>query len=506
MKKSVKILLAVLLVLVLGLGSIIAVPYFFYGIDIFDRSGWATSETGEIQYWDYYGDPLVQWQQIEGNWYYFDAESGNLVTGWLELEGQRYYLASDGIRQTGWLELEDGTYYLDPADAAMETGWQEIEDGTYYLDGDGRLVLGWADIDDGRYYLTGSGELITGWLSQEEGIYYLEEGIMATGWTETIDGLSYLGQDGLLCSGWTDTPEGRFFLSENGHISTGWTDTPEGRCYFDEDGFLATGWTETPEGTLYLDENGQCVTGWLDTDEGRYYLNESSMVTTGWLELDGIRYYLREDGIMAVGKVIIDEKAHYFTSTGAYVVLVNKWNAVPGDYELNLVSYNGWNVDSACYDALVSMLSDLSTVGSYKITSAYRSEATQQSLWYRRLNSYIEAGYSAETARAMVAQSVALPGTSEHHLGLAVDISAGTAVHTWLAENSWKYGFILRYPEGKTDITGIIHEPWHYRYVGEELAKELFDLGLCLEEYMDTLTEQAGYGAGTASNPNRVSE
>ena len=81
-------------------------------------------------------------------------------------------------------------------------------------------------------------------------------------------------------------------------------------------------------------------------------------------------------------------------------------------------------------------------------------------------------------------------GRSEHQLGLAVDIngdelhSSNDEVYSWLAENAYKYGFILRYPEGKSDITGIEYEPWHYRYVGKEAAAEIFSRSICLEEYL----------------------
>ena len=88
---------------------------------------------------------------------------------------------------------------------------------------------------------------------------------------------------------------------------------------------------------------------------------------------------------------------------------------------------------------------------------------------------------------------VALPGTSEHQLGLAVDINADTSkcsrddVYNWLLENSYKYGFIQRYPSGKTSITRVANEPWHYRYVGKEAAEEIHQSGLCLEEYVENL-------------------
>lgn len=88
---------------------------------------------------------------------------------------------------------------------------------------------------------------------------------------------------------------------------------------------------------------------------------------------------------------------------------------------------------------------------------------------------------------------VALPGTSEHQLGISVDINADTSkcsrddVYNWLLENSYKYGFIQRYPSGKISITGVANEPWHYRYVGKEAAETIYQSGMCLEEYIDTL-------------------
>jgi D-alanyl-D-alanine carboxypeptidase len=92
----------------------------------------------------------------------------------------------------------------------------------------------------------------------------------------------------------------------------------------------------------------------------------------------------------------------------------------------------------------------------------------------------------------------ARPGTSEHQLGLAVDFvdtrywtldekQAELPAQKWLMEHCWEYGFILRYPSEKSEITGIIYEPWHYRYVGREIALEIRDAGLTLEEYLETL-------------------
>ena len=100
-----------------------------------------------------------------------------------------------------------------------------------------------------------------------------------------------------------------------------------------------------------------------------------------------------------------------------------------------------------------------------------------------------------EQAEAETAKSVAVPGTSEHQLGLALDIvdksyqmleedQQDTPAQQWLMANCWRYGFILRFPKDKEAVTGITYEPWHYRYVGEEVAKTITEGGLCLEEYL----------------------
>lgn len=483
MNKQTKIIILVTLAVALLAGSTLAVLHWGLGIRLFDRSGWVTTEAGDTQYLDKHGDPLTDWQLIDGNWYYLDPNTGFLTTGWLELNEHRYYLDPvTGIRQGGWLTLTDGTYYFSPTSGIAAIGWLHTDSGTYYMDASGRMVTGWADIGADRYYLSDNGILATGWLMLEDNRYYLDE------------------YTGAMYTGWLETPEGKLYLDETtGILVTGWLETDRGRLYMDENGYMATGWTDTPDGTYYLSAEGYPVSGWLDWEDERYYLDENGRMYQGWLDWEDDRYYFREDGTMAVGKVMIDETARYFTSTGAYVVLVNRWNPVPDDYTTDLVYFGEWRVDADCYGDLVQMLKDCPY--NYDITSAYRSEATQQYIWDKRMRNYQASGYSYDQALAMVEAYVAIPGTSEHHLGLAIDISGSDAVCGWLEEHCWEYGFLLRYPEGKEEITGIYYERWHFRYVGAELAAELHELGLTLEEYMDMLTEREGSDAGTASNP-----
>jgi D-alanyl-D-alanine carboxypeptidase len=162
---------------------------------------------------------------------------------------------------------------------------------------------------------------------------------------------------------------------------------------------------------------------------------------------------------------------------------------------------NGKEVDVRIYDALVAMLNDCKSAGLDPIVcSAYRSIDTQRELFDNKVSRLMADGMSYGEAYQAASTEVAVPGTSEHSLGLAVDIcalsyqlldaaQAETAEQKWLMAHSWEYGFILRYPDEKTDVTGIIYEPWHYRYVGTELAKTLYESGLTLEEYLQNLTQ-----------------
>ena len=130
------------------------------------------------------------------------------------------------------------------------------------------------------------------------------------------------------------------------------------------------------------------------------------------------------------------------------------------------------------------------------ICSAYRTQEFQQELFDNKVVRVMQERYcSLEEATALAAEEVAYPGTSEHQLGLAADIidetypyltewQETTGTQKWLKEHAADYGFILRYPPESSDITGIIYEPWHYRYVGEKFAHEITSRGLTLEEYV----------------------
>lgn len=179
------------------------------------------------------------------------------------------------------------------------------------------------------------------------------------------------------------------------------------------------------------------------------------------------------------------------------LILVNKTHPIPDDYEVELKSIgSGHQIDARAYDDFRAMIQASKADGVYiYVTSSYRDRDKQISLYEKKTDSYLRQGYSLEDAKEKAGQVVAVPGTSEHHLGLALDMVSSeyrkldekqenTRGFQWLKAHSWEYGFILRYPNGSTDITGIIYEPWHFRYVGKEAAKEIYEQGVTLEEYL----------------------
>lgn len=179
------------------------------------------------------------------------------------------------------------------------------------------------------------------------------------------------------------------------------------------------------------------------------------------------------------------------------LILVNAQHALPDDFSVELADVgSGHSVDARIASALQVMLDDCRAAGLEPlICSSYRTQQIQQSLFDDKVQRLNAEGYAPDAAQAKAGTVVAVPGTSEHQTGLAVDlVDAGnqnldetqeqTPVQQWLLAHSWEYGFVLRYPNDKSSVTGIIYEPWHYRYVGKDAARDMHEGGLCLEEYL----------------------
>lgn len=187
------------------------------------------------------------------------------------------------------------------------------------------------------------------------------------------------------------------------------------------------------------------------------------------------------------------------------LLLVNGNNPLPEDYDYEgnltiidqkyLCGYRN-QMDKDAYIFAKAMLDAAwkDNVELY-ILSPYRSFSTQSALFENEVKTHLNGSTTREQAEIKASAEVARPGTSEHHTGLAVDFNSvethfeDTEAFLWLKEHGEEYGFIMRYAEDKQDLTGVIYEPWHWRFVGIKHAKEINRLGMCLEEYIEYLKQ-----------------
>ncbi len=196
--------------------------------------------------------------------------------------------------------------------------------------------------------------------------------------------------------------------------------------------------------------------------------------------------------------------AQYIQPAGAEwnLILVNDYNKAP-DWcfdKTYLVKHGTGEFDERAVGALSEMIAAAKKAGITDLVdlSTYRTFQTQEKNFNKQVDKYKKQGYSQEEAERIANTIVKRPGYSEHHTGLAADMGGSgdytitmsfesTPAFDWLIEHCAEYGFILRFPKDKEEITGVTYEPWHYRYVGKEHAKIIMDRGLCLEEYLQEI-------------------
>lgn len=218
---------------------------------------------------------------------------------------------------------------------------------------------------------------------------------------------------------------------------------------------------------------------------------------------EGIMVSVKEDEIRITEEVVVQEESEDDTADEKEkILLVNKNNPLPEDYSVELITMPD-RVNRAAKEAY-EPLCDMLTAGrkeglSFEICSSYRDVERQKELFEEDVAVLMQSGYSYTEAYEEVAKETMPPGCSEHSTGLAFDIVAlnyqildekqeKTAENIWLQEHCAEYGFILRYPKGKEDITSISYESWHFRYVGKEAAEYIMENGITLEEYLDVHT------------------
>ena len=204
-----------------------------------------------------------------------------------------------------------------------------------------------------------------------------------------------------------------------------------------------------------------------------------------------------EDPVVTQQRQQAEEAQRIYDASGGLTVLVNPTHPLDSNYSFEHKTLNaGYDIDNRMYDDLISLSDAINAAGyEYNILGAYRDRETQENLLNTQIENLVnDEGLSEDEARTKALLNIDEPGYSEHETGLAIDI-AGADVTTrndfddtapatqWLIANSYKYGFILRFPQDKTGVTGVNYKPWHFRYVGKEAATFLHDNNLSLEEF-----------------------
>lgn len=267
------------------------------------------------------GTVSTGWQQDGSTWYYIGADA-EYLTGWQKIGDKTYFFKDDGAMATGWKVEGSKRYYLDAKNGDMKTGWQKIDGKLYCFDSKGALTsgkTGWVQVEHVWYYATStSGDYKTGWLKSGGKWYYLkEDGAMATGFIQVNNVWYYLNGSGAMKTGWQKISGVWYHFKGSGAMSIGWLKTGGKWYYLKENGAMATGFIQVNNVWYYLNGSGAMKTGWQKISGYWYYFKGSGAMTTGWQKVKGKWYYLQDNGAMVTGNHTIDGVEYRFASSGA---------------------------------------------------------------------------------------------------------------------------------------------------------------------------------------------
>lgn len=434
------------------------------------EEGWYTDESGYIYYYNADGTYLTGtkeidgqkyifslngtlktgWRTIDGIRYYFDPVTGEAQYGWVEYEGNKFYVSQDVGKRTGYFSDSDGSsyvfdengvmysgnifLYVDSAiyyagengkllneptlidgipyvfasDGRLKTGWRTYEGKRYYYDPEtGECVLGLLEYCGNYFYITAEDGKCTGVVSLD-GIDYLfdeDTGCLQTGWQTFNDTVHYYYSDGTAAVGFT-TISGKYYLfSDSGVMQTGWQTVDGATYYFDVSGEALRGWQTIGSSKYYFGSDYEMRTG-LQTIAGKiYFFNSSGKMQTGWQTVSGSKYYFGSDGAALTGLQTISGSKYYFSSSGQ---MQTGWQTIDGNrYYFNTstgimavnTTIDGYEIGS---DGIASSLSAIQ-IRANEILASIGTSATNIYNYVRSNNKY---KYIEETKTLVEIESI----------------------------------------------------------------------------------------------------
>ena len=371
---------------------------------------------------------------------------------------------------------------------------------------DARMILrAAAKIDE--YYEFADGSTPSGFAYNGDGklVLFAEDGSLFSGLYETSDSRRYFGADHTAYEGLTIIDGVQYYMRADGLRYTGFAMTTE--LFHFRDGKAEEGFFDDESGRYYTDAYGHIIYGYKQIGDDLYCFDSETGAMLVNTTKDG--YIIGADSIcrkvIQGGEVTTSKYGAFKTTLIPFPEDETMWKLIclNTDYrvtrdvedkiELSYVAGSSQRMDSRAAVWYNKMYSAAKADGIYLTPcSGYRSYSTQLYLYNEFVDEYIGYGYSGYEAEILASRRRMPAGSSEHNIGICMDIiTASSADHFenykaygWLSEHAADYGFILRYPADKTEITGVKIEPWHWRYVGVENAAAIKASGLCLEEYL----------------------
>lgn len=377
--------------------------------------GWYTDESGYIYYYNADGTCLTGtkeidgqkyifslngtlktgWRTIDGIRYYFDPVTGEAQYGWVEYEGNKFYVSQDVGKRTGYFSDSDGSSYVFDENGVMYSGniFLYVDSAIYYAGEDGKLLNEPTLIDGVPYVFASDGRLKTGWRTYEGKRYYYdpETGECILGLLEYCGNYFYITADGGKCTGVVSLDGIDYLFDEDtGCLQTGWQTFNDTVHYYYSDGTAAVGFT-TISGKYYLfSDSGVMQTGWQTVDGATYYFDVSGEALRGWQTIGSSKYYFGSDYKMRTGLQTIAGKIYFFNSSGK---MQTGWQTIDGnryyfDTSTGIMAVNttidGYEIGS---DGIASSLSAIQ-IRANEILASIGTSATNIYNYVRSNNKY----------------------------------------------------------------------------------------------------------------------
>ncbi|MCR5782041.1 MAG: D-alanyl-D-alanine carboxypeptidase family protein [Clostridia bacterium] len=432
-------------------------------------------------------DLPASYLDADGNGQVDAADARMLLRASAKLD--RYYISEDGkLPPAGSYRSSDSRFFIFDSTGLTVEGYYEEENLRFLVDSNGKPMQDIRTYKGETCFFMKDGSLYTGFVKQHGVIRFFTKGV-------TNEGLVSFKRK-------------VYYSLANGTLFKGWKAVDKYTYYFTEDGSAATGMVKIGDYYYCFGEDGRMVFGFQTVGDEMYYFDQTSghMVTN--TQIDG--YIIGLDGRCSKKPVKI--LAPYQSTYGYIVSLVIEYPVDNEDWELvclnskfkieegvdqkiklSTVAGSSEQMDSRAaywYDKMYEAAKKDGIL--LTPVSGYRSYADQKRLFKEFVDEYRAAGKTGYESEKLASTRRMPEGSSEHNIGICMDIITAsssdnfekTAAYRWLSANAADYGFILRYPYDKQDVTGVKFEPWHWRYVGVKNARAIKDSGKCLEEYL----------------------